>query len=97
VEELEKKVEPAPPPAEASVKEKMRHRLKTEQGKESYGKRKETVEPVCGIIKQAKGFRQFLQRGLEKVNTEWKLVTVAYNFKKPYNLFGGIGLPIAVH
>jgi hypothetical protein len=39
------------------------------------------------------GFRQFLLRGLEKVNTEWKLVTLAYDFKKLYRLTYGISLP----
>jgi hypothetical protein len=49
-------------------------RLKTAKGKKIYGKRK---DPVFGIIKQAMGFRQFLLRGPEKTNTEWKLVTLA--------------------
>jgi transposase len=95
VEDLEKHGEPPAAPAQATVKEKMRQRLKSTRGKEVYGKRKETVEPVFGIIKQAMGFRQFLLRGLEKVSTEWKLVTLAYDCKKLYNLSGGIGLPIA--
>jgi hypothetical protein len=66
---------------------------KTEEGKEIYGKRKETVEPVFGIIKQTIGFRQFLPRGFEKVNTEWKPVTLAYDFKKLHRLTYGISLP----
>jgi hypothetical protein len=49
---------------EVTVKEEMARRLKTEEGKKIYKKRKETVEPVFEIIKQAMGFRQFLLRGL---------------------------------
>jgi hypothetical protein len=43
----------------------MRHRLKTPEGKTIYAKRKSTVEPVFGVIKQVMGFRQFLLRGLD--------------------------------
>jgi hypothetical protein len=53
----------------------MAYKLKTKAGKEIYRKRKQTVEPVFGIIKAAMGFRQLLLRGLEKVNPEWELVT----------------------
>ena len=76
------------PPEKISAKEKMARKLKSEEGKKIYKKRKETVEPVFGIIKQAMGFRQFMLRGLEKVNTEWSLVKVAYNFKQLHNLLG---------
>ena len=48
--------------------------------------RKQTVEPVFGIVKQAMGFRQFLLRGLEKVEGEWALVTLAYNCRRVHNL-----------
>ena len=47
------------------------------------------VEPVFGIIKSIMGFRQFMLRGIEKVNTEWVLVRVAYNFKRLHRLMGG--------
>ncbi|MDR1902402.1 MAG: transposase, partial [Treponema sp.] len=57
-----------------------------------YKKRKETVEPVFGIIKGAMGFRQFLLRGLEKAGIEWDLVTLAYDMKKLFSLGGGRGL-----
>ena len=42
-----------------------------------YARRKQTVEPVFGIIKNVMGFRQFLLRGLEKVQGEWELVRLA--------------------
>jgi len=80
------------PPANMSNKEKMARKLKTKEGKNTYKKRKETVEPVFGIIKSVMGFRQFMLRGIEKVNTEWSLVRVAYNFKKLHRLMKGKSL-----
>ena len=74
------------PPENMSEKEKMSRKLKTKKGKNIYKKRKETVEPVFGIIKQVMGFRQFMLRGIDKVNTEWSLVKAAYNFKRLHNL-----------
>jgi hypothetical protein len=68
------------------VKEEMARKLKSAEGKKIYKKRKETVEPVFGIIKQALGFRQFLLRWLEKVNLEWRLVCLGYNLKRLYRL-----------
>jgi hypothetical protein len=59
----------------------MAHRLKTQAGRVLYGLRKQTVEPVCGIIKQAMGWRQMSMRGLDKAGGEWALVTMACNVK----------------
>jgi hypothetical protein len=89
VKDLEKQEEPPEAGAEATVKEVMAQRLKSAEGKRIYKKRKETVEPVFGILKQAMGFRQFLLRGLEKVNQEWKLVCLGYNLKRLYRLSQG--------
>ncbi len=86
VEQLEKREDPPPPPPGASVAEVMAHRLETKAGKDLYGLRKQTVEPVFGIIKEALGFRRFLMRGLEKVDLEWTLVTTSYNLKRLFNL-----------
>jgi hypothetical protein len=86
VADLEKKTDPEPPSAEASVSEVMRQRLKTESGKALYKLRQQTVEPVFGIIKSAMGFRQFLLRGLTKVSLEWELVCLAYNFRRLHTL-----------
>jgi hypothetical protein len=86
VEQLEKRDDPPAPPPGATVAEVMAHRLETKEGKELYGLRKQTVEPVFGIIKEAMGFRRFLLRGLEKVNLEWDLVTTSYNLKRLFNL-----------
>jgi hypothetical protein len=66
--------------------EAMAWRLKTNEGRAFYGRRKSTVEPVFGIIKHVMGFRQFLLRGLEKVSGEWKLLQCAYNLKKMHTL-----------
>jgi transposase len=60
----------------------MCHRLATPQGKRLYALRKQTPEPVFGIIKSVIGFRQFSLRGLEKVRGEWSLVTMAWNIKR---------------
>lgn len=82
---------PPPIPEDAPFPEKMRARLKQPEYDKLYRKRKCTVEPVFGIIKEAMGFRRFLLRGLEKVNTEWDLVTLAYNFRRLYNLSAVLG------
>lgn len=65
---------------------RMSEKLKTEAGRRLYRLRKQTVEPVFGILKQAMGFRQFLLRGLRKVAGEWSLVCLAYNFRRLHGL-----------
>ena len=60
----------------------MRHRLATLAGRAAYAIRKQTVEPVFGIIKSVMGFRQFFLRGLRKVTGEWNLVCLAWNVKR---------------
>lgn len=79
---LDRIVEPSDPPPDADAVARMTHRLKTAEGRALYGKRKQTVEPVFGIIKQAMRFRQFLLRGIEKVAGEWRLAALAYNVKR---------------
>ena len=64
----------------------MRDKLKTDTGRALYARRKQTVEPVFGVIKQAMGFRQFLLRGCQNVSAEWQLVCLAYNVKRLFNL-----------
>jgi len=64
----------------------MRHRLATPEGKWLYAKRKQTPEPVFGIIKSVIGFRQFLLRGLDGAIGEWSLVTTAFNIKRMFAL-----------
>ena len=60
----------------------MKHRLKTEDGKQFYAKRKSTVEPVFGLIKEVMGFRRFMLRGIHAVTGEWTLVCIAFNLKR---------------
>ena len=74
--------EPAPLPVGATVRETMAHKLRTAAGRAVYRRRKCTVEPVIGIIKEVLGFRQFSLRGLRKAAGEWCLVCVAYNLKR---------------
>jgi hypothetical protein len=59
---------------------------KTDTEKEIYRKRKHTVEPVFGIIKEVLGFRRFSLRGEENTDKEWSLVCLAYNIKRMFNL-----------
>jgi transposase len=77
----------APPaPDDPTPVEAMAHRLATPEGKKLYGLRKQTPEPVFGIIKSVLGFRQFSLRGLDKVRGEWSLVTMAWNMKRMFAL-----------
>jgi transposase len=71
-----------PPAAQATVKERMTHKLRTEGGRACYAKRKQIVEPVFGQMKHGRGFRQFLMRGLKKVQGEWKLLCLTHNLLK---------------
>ncbi len=75
-----------PPPENPTPVQAMQWRLSTKQGREFYARRKSTVEPVFGILKHVMGFRQFLLRGLKKVNGEWKLLQCAYNLKRMHVL-----------
>lgn len=78
--------EPEPLGENASAQEKMAHRMKTQAGQTLYKLRKQTVEPVFGIIKEVLGFRRFRLRGREKVSLEWLLVCVSYNLKRLFAL-----------
>ena len=60
----------------------MRGRIKAGGHSSPYRLRKQLPEPVFGQIKQARGFRQFLLRGVEKVANEWGLVCLAHNILK---------------
>ena len=69
-------------PKELTVKQKMARKLRTKKGRETYSKRKSTVEPVFGQIKRSRGFVQFSLRGLEKMRGEWSLVCLTHNLLK---------------
>ena len=84
---LAERFEPAPAaPDDPTPVEAMAHRLKTPAGRALYALRKQTPEPVFGIIKSVLGFRQFSLRGLEKARGEWSLVTMAWNMKRMFAL-----------
>ncbi|RPI24155.1 MAG: DDE transposase [Chloroflexota bacterium] len=83
--------EPAPPVQEASPIVKMAYKLRTAIGKQLYGLRKSTVEPVIGIVKEILGFRQFSLRGAVAVAGEWCLVCLACNLKRLHALRVSIG------
>lgn len=80
--------EPPPLADDADPVARMRHRLKTSVGKAVYALRKVTSEPVFGIIKQAMGFRSFMLRGYDAVESEWSLACMAYNIKRLHALNG---------
>ena len=80
-------------PDDPTPVEAMKHRLATPEGKKLYGLRKQTPEPVFGIIKSVLGFRKsvlgfrhFSMRGLDKARGEWNLVTMAWNIKRMFAL-----------
>jgi len=70
-----------PTAAEANAR-----RLKTPEGRKLYALRKQTPEPVFGIIKSVMGFRQFSLRGLDNVRGEWSLVTMSWNIRRLFTL-----------
>ncbi len=77
--------EPAPRgriPSQASPKERMTRKLRTVKGRREYSKRKQTVEPVFGQIKEARGLRRFSLRGLRAVEAEWSLICLTHNLLK---------------
>ena len=86
-------LEPAPRgriPKGLSVRDRMQRKLRTKRGRERYALRMETVEPVFGQIKQGRGFRQFLLRGLAKVKREWLLICAGHNLLKLFRFGAGM-------
>ena len=78
-----------PPPESASRREQMAYKLRTAIGKAIYRRRKCTIEPVIGQIKEAMGFRQFSLRGIAAAAGEWSLVCLAYNLRRLHVLCAG--------
>lgn len=79
---LDRITEPPPLDTSASPGDRMAHRLRTPEGRALRGLRKQTVEPVFGIIKSVMHFRQFLLRGLRKGDGEWSLRAIAWNIRR---------------
>lgn len=79
--------QPPPPkrgplPRDADAKTRMARKLRSKKGSKIYAQRKTIVEPVNGQIKEARGLRRFLLRGLEKVDGEWHLIAATHNLLK---------------
>jgi len=70
------------PSAGLSVADRMRRTLRTKHGRQRYAQRKAIVEPVFGQIKQGRGYRQFLLRGMRQVRSEWALICLTHNVRK---------------
>ncbi len=83
------------PPADLTLKQSMARRLATRRGAAVYARRKVIVEPPFGQIKQARGFRQFLLRGLAKVAGEWSLITLTHNLLKLFRARPALAAPRA--
>jgi hypothetical protein len=80
-------VPPAPRgriPKRLTIMERMARKLRTIKGRSTYAKRKEIVEPVAGQLKEWRGFRRFLLRGLEKVTYEFDLICLTHNLLKVF-------------
>ena len=73
-----------PPPGDLDSKGRMRRKLRTKKGKKVYARRKAIVEPVFGQMKEVRGLRRFLLRGLRKVQAEWDLWCATHNLLKLY-------------
>ena len=71
-----------PMPKNADAKARMARKLRSKTGSAIYAQRKGIVEPVIGQIKEARGLRRFLLRGLEKVDAEWHLIAATHNLLK---------------
>ena len=71
-----------PIPKSATPKQRMQRKLRTKKGRETYARRKTSVEPVFGQIKDARGIRRFLLRGIEAVRAEWRLICLTHNLLK---------------
>ena len=78
------------PPKNLTAKEKMARRNRTKKGRAEYARRKVIIEPVFGQIKAGLGFRNFLLRGLEKMQGEWTLVCLAHNLKRLHGMVGSM-------
>jgi transposase len=83
---------PAAVSNEPSCKVKMQEKLRSPAGKTLYAARKHIVEPVFGQMKSARGIREFLLRGLEKVSAEWQLICLTHNLLKIWRRVNSVGV-----
>src|SRR5262244_3889148 len=80
--------EVASPDLLATAQERMAAKVRTPEGRAVYARRKVIVEPVFGQIKEGRGFRRFLLRGLDNIRGEWRLVCVTHNLLKIWRYAG---------
>jgi hypothetical protein len=73
---------PDPVDENSTTRERMKSKVLTDEGREKYGLRKETAEPVFGQVKECLGFRRFSMRGQEACDAEWSFVCAANNLLK---------------
>jgi hypothetical protein len=64
----------------------MRAKLRSPAGQAAYARRKAVVEPVFGVLKQQRGMRQFRTRGIDAVNNEFTLATLAFNIARLHTM-----------
>ena len=81
-------------PKNLTPKQLMERKLLTKKGRKTYRNRGSTVEPVFGHIKEERGLREFLLRGIDKARAEWKMICLTHNILKLWR--SGKGLPAAV-
>jgi len=65
---------------------RMRRKLRSWRGRQTYLQRKATLEPVIGILKEQRGMQQFLRRGLAMVNTELRRARISYHLLRLHRL-----------
>ncbi len=92
----------APPPRgripkDMTLRQRMERKLRTKRGRELYKKRGQTVEPVFGQIKDCRGIRKFMRRGLEACAQEWKLICATHNILKLWRSGKGIAALYSVY
>ena len=75
-----------PRPVRHRATRRMRRKLRSRAGRRTYGKRKAMIEPVIGVLKEQRGMRQFLRRGLAAVGCEWLLAAISYNLTRCHRL-----------
>lgn len=82
------------PSAAAAAREQMNKKTQTDPGRQVYARRKAVVEPVFGQIKEERGFRRFLLRGMQKVRAEWSLICATHNLLKLFRTMGRARLAV---
>ena len=80
-------------PSALSLRERIRRKLATKRGRRLYAQRRWMMEPVFGDVKENRGIRRFMRRGLAACTSEWKLIAATHNLRKLYRQAKGSRLP----